>query len=208
MKIDCSVGEVVDKISILDIKIDSIKDPIKLGHCMIERDVLLEALKDNELCTEKVDYYRKTLRAVNQVIWDDQEVLRVTTDWAEYGKLAYRVILYNDARFRLKRILNEICVLKNEVQLKEQKSYQSKSFHIILSSKLNFKEQVAQTRYLSSMYDHITVLDGADRLKDALQDHPFVSFCTEKEYTYNDCVITVQECEVEVDQWFFDGSKQ
>jgi hypothetical protein len=151
MKIECSIGEIVDKITILDIKCERIKDE-RVKDCIKEREILLDAIKDE--IDDVVLFYRKCLKKINLDIWNDQDICRTIIDDIEYGKLAKKIIRDNDSRFRVKRMINEY---KNS-NLKEQKSYNlSKcvvACHLGLGDQINI---IGAVRYLSTLYDEVVV---------------------------------------------------
>ena len=152
MKIECSIGEIIDKITILDIKCERIKDE-RVQDCIKEREILLDAIKDE--IDDVILFYRKCLKKINLDIWNDQDICRNITDDVEYGKLAKKIIRDNDSRFRVKRIINEY---KNS-NLKEQKSYNLSK--CVVGCHLGFGDQIniiGAVRYLSTLYDEVVVL--------------------------------------------------
>ena len=74
MKIEVSIGEVIDKITILQIKEERIKDPTKLEHIKKELDILENTLILSELIipTEM----RNKLKDINEQLWDAEDILR------------------------------------------------------------------------------------------------------------------------------------
>ena len=62
MKVDCSLGEIVDKLTILDIKCERIKDE-RLNDCKNEQNILFETVK-NEM-DDTLEYYRYILKKIN-----------------------------------------------------------------------------------------------------------------------------------------------
>ena len=122
MEFSCSVslGEVLDKISILRIKQERIKDTAKLAHVRVELDRLLSQLGD----TLVYDPYLKELAEHNTIIWDVEDVLRLKEKNqifdAEFIQMARKAYMTNDKRFNVKDAANKAF---NSV-LREQKSYE------------------------------------------------------------------------------------
>ena len=121
MKIEVSIGEVIDKITILQIKENNIKDPIKLKHIKKELQILNQTLIESNIIVPN-DLVVK-LRNVNQRLWDCEEVLRLKEKNKEYDsefiKYAVDDAVINDERFLVKNEINNIC----NSNIKEQKSY-------------------------------------------------------------------------------------
>ena len=170
--INCSLGEVIDKITILDIKCDEIKDQAKLLDCKGERDMLLSNIR--HVYDPVLHFNRQVLRYINKQIWDDQEVVRSIEDDAEYGRICKKVIEDNDSRFRVKRIINA----HFNSQLKEQKSYQGKTClvvsHMGLGDCINI---AAAVRYYSTKYEQVAVIAKshiANNIRLLYQDNPFI----------------------------------
>ena len=117
-----SIGEVLDKISILEIKSERIKDEGKLKNIHRERDLLYQLCQD-----EKIDFkcpLFDTLKSVNETLWDIEDQIRLKERAgqfdAEFVALARSVYITNDKRARIKFELNKL--FKSE--LIEEKSYE------------------------------------------------------------------------------------
>lgn len=113
-----SIGEVLDKISILQIKSERITDPDKLNNVARELTYLIEAVKYHrylELETE--------LKRVNEELWDVEDKLRIAEKLQDFGDnfvtLARSVYIFNDQRAGIKRQIN----LMAGSELIEEKSY-------------------------------------------------------------------------------------
>lgn len=125
IKIDVSFGELLDKITILEIKSERINDPSKLANVKKELTVLsqtwLEAAVDEALIAEE----RKSLKEINGILWDIEDDIREqeaeNSFGSEFVSLARRVYKTNDQRAQVKRDVNE----KLGSALIEEKSYQS-----------------------------------------------------------------------------------
>lgn len=118
MLVEVSLGEVLDKLSILEIKKENITDSNKLSHILKEYNYLfplLEKFIDNE-------HYIQ-LKKVNLNIWNLCEDTRIPNiESKQYINNIIDIVNYNDARFRIKNKLNILF----DSNLKEQKSYQTK----------------------------------------------------------------------------------
>ena len=122
MKIEVSIGEVVDKITILQIKEKNIKEKSKLKHVRQELKSLLLALENGgvQVPTEMVD----ELREINQKLWDTEDIIRLLEKQedfnSEFVKHARLDAILNDKRFLVKNKINNCC----QSFIKEQKSYE------------------------------------------------------------------------------------
>jgi len=122
VKIEVSVGEIIDKITILQIKEKHIKDNSRLKHIKLELQVLLGAIeRENiEVPKEMVD----SLREINQELWDTEDVIRFLEKQKrfddEFIKHARLDAKLNDQRFLIKNKINNHC----NSFIKEQKSYE------------------------------------------------------------------------------------
>ena len=122
MKIEVSIGEVVDKITILQIKKEKINESAKLRYIDKELQVLTSALEKENVSVpqEMID----DLKKVNEELWDAEDVLRdkesskqFDQDYIENARLDAKL---NDQRFLIKNKINNHC---NSL-IKEQKSYE------------------------------------------------------------------------------------
>jgi len=118
LKVPVSVGEVLDKISILEIKSERITDSVKLTNVTKE----LECLK---LATQnyRVPELEEELKNVNQQLWDVEDSLRLLEEQKDFGSnfinLARSVYALNDQRASIKKQIN----LATNSALIEEKSY-------------------------------------------------------------------------------------
>jgi hypothetical protein len=151
-----SLGEAIDKLTILDIKCDKIND-IRKNDVKKEYDILYESLK------EFIQTYRtlyETMKKVNLIIWEQMDVLRDgNTSDEEYMKLCKECILSNDMRFRIK---NKINLISNSA-LKEQKSYKINRLQIFLNCSTEYiRLFIEPIRYFSYIYDEIIIHSSND----------------------------------------------
>jgi hypothetical protein len=120
MKIEVSVGEIVDKLSILKIKTDFIKDEEKLNNVKKEYDYLYDIVF-NEMKIEQSDFF--DMVSINQKLWkiedDIRDKERNKTFDDEFIELARSVYFTNDERAEVKKLIN----LKYGSLFVEEKSY-------------------------------------------------------------------------------------
>ena len=148
-----SLGEAIDKLTILDIKIDKIKDHRKID-VQTEYDLLYEKLK--EFIIKYNDLYQ-SMKKVNLLIWDMMDILRDGDNISgeEYLKICKECVEYNDIRFRVK---NKINFLSNS-SLKEQKSYKVTTLLININDSIeNIKDFNRPIKYYSFFYDEIIII--------------------------------------------------
>ena len=121
--VEVSVGELLDKISILEIKKEKIKDPEKLRFINNEHKVLKDQFLKNVKSDEKVDSLFKFLKEINNKLWvieDDKRLCEKNSDFGdEFIKLSRDVHFLNDERAKIKLEINNLTGSK----IKEIKEY-------------------------------------------------------------------------------------
>ena len=119
-----SVGEVVDKVTILEIKSDRISDTDKLRNIATELDALRPLVSGGVFDAEEVVALTDALRAVNGELWDIEDDIRAEEAAGRFGErfieLARAVYVTNDRRAELKKKIN----LATGSELVEEKSYE------------------------------------------------------------------------------------
>ncbi len=124
MKVQCevSLGELVDKITILKLKMKNISDENKVRLATHEHDILVDQL--NELKLEGIDAHIERLLQVNGELWVIEDDIRECESRQDFGQafidLARSVYMTNDRRFELKNTIN----LQYNSGIKEVKSYE------------------------------------------------------------------------------------
>lgn len=166
MKIEVSDGEIVDKYSILCLKIKQIYDEQKKREILYEK----ELLHDYTLSLiVKWPMYYKLLYHVNQIIWDrtnEMKSMCVANDPIGFAYLASEIFSHNDKRFRLKRIFNM------DSNVKEHKSYGSKTLNVHIPNRQFLLENLDRIIYLVLDYDHIKVLStDSDNIMNTLFEY-------------------------------------
>ena len=124
--VEVSVGELLDKISILEIKKEKIKDPEKLKFINNEHDVLKDQFLKNVKSDEKLDSLFKFLKEINNKLWiieDDKRLCEKNSDFGdEFIKLSRDVHFLNDERAKIKLEINNHTGSKIK-EIKEYTSY-------------------------------------------------------------------------------------
>ena len=121
--VEVSVGELLDKISILEIKKEKIKDSTKLKFIADEYDVLKEQLKNNVKNDEKLNKLFLSLKEINSKLWvieDDKRMCEKNSDFSEkFVELSRNIHFLNDKRAKIKLEINQITGSK----IREVKEY-------------------------------------------------------------------------------------
>ena len=124
--IEVSVGELLDKISILEIKQEKIKDPEKLKFINDEHIILKDQLDNNVKSDEKLNILFQSLKAINAKLWvieDDKRLCEKNSDFNEnFIKLSRDVHFLNDDRAKIKLEMNNLTGSKIR-EIKEYTSY-------------------------------------------------------------------------------------
>ena len=124
--VEVSVGELLDKISILEIKKDKIKNPEKLKYILDELSILKDELKNNIKSDTKLDELYQSLKIINARLWvieDDKRKCVKEKDFTEnFIKLSRDVHILNDDRAKIKLKINEHTGSKIK-EIKEYTSY-------------------------------------------------------------------------------------
>ena len=123
---EISAGELLDKISILEIKLEKIKD--KGSHAEINKEykILKEAQNLNLDPTEKLEHLFKEIKVINLNLWNIEDKIRVCEKNNDFGKnfveLARGVYFNNDKRAKIKSEINKI-VGSNIKEIKKYADY-------------------------------------------------------------------------------------
>ena len=124
--VEVSVGELLDKISILEIKKEKIKDLEKLKFINDEYSVLKDQLNKNVESDEKLLELFNSLKEINSKLWvieDDKRLCEKNSDFGEkFIKLSRDVHFLNDDRAKLKLKMNNHTGSKIK-EIKEYTSY-------------------------------------------------------------------------------------
>ena len=127
IKVPVSPGEVLDKITILEIKSERMSDPEKVANVRVElallQDTWTEFIKDDEVIRD----LHAQLKEVNEALWEIEDDIRDKERAKEFDErfieLARAVYVTNDRRSQVKKELN----LHLGSEIVEEKSYQDYS---------------------------------------------------------------------------------
>jgi len=123
--VEVSVGELLDKISILEIKQEKIKDTEKLNFINEEHSILKDQLNDNVKIDKKLTELFESLKQINAKLWvieDDKRQCEKEKDFTDnFIKLSIDVHFLNDDRAKIKLEIN----IHTGSKIKEIKEYTS-----------------------------------------------------------------------------------
>ena len=109
---EISAGELIDKISILEIKLEKIKDKADQKEINKEYKILKEVQNSSLEMTEKLKTLLKEIKEVNLNLWNIEDKLRICEKNKDFGQtfieLARSVYLNNDKRSKIKLEINNI----------------------------------------------------------------------------------------------------
>ena len=151
MFLDIPEGEVLDRLSILEIKSNKIHNTLKLAE--IYKEIL--SLSAIEPIKRKHIIYYKLLVFVNTQVWDLTDRIKTITNYdSTFAEIAHTIFDLNQQRFRMKNIVN---ILENS-SIKEQKSYKQHIFYGIINdtSTMTDAELINVLLYASLEYDSVT----------------------------------------------------
>ena len=123
---EISAGELFDKISILEIKLEKIHDKDSQEEIKKEYKILKEIQNSSVELTDKVKDLLKSLKEVNIKLWDIEDELRIYEKNKDFGKnfieLAREVYINNDKRSKIKLEINEL-LGSNIKEIKQYEKY-------------------------------------------------------------------------------------
>ena len=109
---EISAGELLDKISILEIKLNKIKDHILLNEIKKEYEILNETKNKNINFSEKIDVLYKNLKETNKKLWEIENKIRLcekNSDFKEkFIQISRDIYFANDRRSKIKLEINKI----------------------------------------------------------------------------------------------------
>jgi hypothetical protein len=107
-----SPGELIDKITILQIKRERFSDPAKISHVKDELGVLEQTRTSFVPASSELTKLSAALKEINEKLWDVEDNIRLCDSAGDFGprfiELARSVYLHNDIRCALKRQINEL----------------------------------------------------------------------------------------------------
>lgn len=119
MLVEISNGDLVDKISILEIKLEKFKNDLqKFRNVEKEYKILLECLRNINFSLSSEEY--KNLKSINEILWETEEKVRKEHGFESKAKLSEIIHTKNDERHKIKRKINIITLS----EIVEEKSYE------------------------------------------------------------------------------------
>tara|TARA_R100000664_G_C2672804_1_gene84109 strand:+ start:265 stop:642 length:378 start_codon:yes stop_codon:yes gene_type:complete len=122
MRIEVSLGEVLDKVSILQIKMEKISDKNRLKHVRHELNILEHLMNEHEVVIPR-DLFDE-LKSINLKLWETEDIIRECeknndfgSEFVQHARLDAKL---NDKRFLIKNQINT----RMNSNIKEQKSYE------------------------------------------------------------------------------------
>jgi Family of unknown function (DUF6165) len=119
--IEISTGELIDRLTILEIRMDRVSDPAKRANVAVEYDLVAAVYAAS--VPRDVAVLKDRLRQINETLWDVEDRLRDCERRADFGpafvELARSVYINNDLRAAVKREIN----VATGSRLIEEKSY-------------------------------------------------------------------------------------
>jgi hypothetical protein len=200
VKLEISLGEAIDKLTILDIKKGKINDVRKMDveH---EFEYLLSVLNTYVM---KYNYYYAILKRTNLEIWELQDILRSKNcEQSNYYVICDEILNLNDSRYLVKKKINEIC----KSNLKEQKGYSLRILNVILNCDIDTINILnGAIRYYSFFYDEVKLLSRSENiilLNQTFNDDPFIKInafetSSADEYSKDDDCVTVNNSDIKV----------
>ena len=123
MFVEVSLGELLDKITILQIKRERIADAAKNANVVAELETLQQSVREKVELDDAVRAEMRLLRSINEELWEIEDDIRECERQSNFGDqfvaLARAVYFTNDRRAAAKRRINEL----SGSRLVEEKSY-------------------------------------------------------------------------------------
>lgn len=118
-----AVGELIDKITILEIKVERLKNPEKIKNVEVELSFLCKKRSESVPESSKSEHLTMQLKSVNERIWDLEDAIRECERKEDFGtkfvEIARSIYRSNDERAAIKRQIN----IEYDSELIEEKSY-------------------------------------------------------------------------------------
>ena len=170
LKLDVSIGEAIDKLSILEIKKRRINDPKKQAE--IRKEIAsLDSMRD---FIAKYPIFYELLIYVNELIWDmtdNVKLLNITNP--KFAESANNIFEYNQKRFRIKNWFN----LLLESNINEQKSFAAKQCTIEIDSLDTFYDKIPELLYLALDHDLVYINSTFNTKIRTIMNIPTACYC-------------------------------
>jgi FkbM family methyltransferase len=200
--IETSIGEIIDKYSILELKHKHISDTNKLQDIDNEIKIL-----EQYVLNIKTSHFYKMLLYINEQIWLDTDVIKelnVNNDYETICKLAEiynRIFDNNQKRFRLKNHFNTV----NKSNIKEHKSYAANSCFINISEEKDIYSKIPEINYLCISYDIIYFSNTYEQIINNLFINTNIKFIKDIEISSSFKIYDLQSFTINTDiKDFFD----
>ena len=123
---EISAGELLDKLSILEIKLNKIKNPSFLQEVKREYDILNKTKNNNISSSDKIDILYKNLKKINEKLWKIENEIRLWEKNSDFNdkfvQLARNVYIENDKRSKIKLEINKV-LGSNIIEVKQYTEY-------------------------------------------------------------------------------------
>ena len=173
MKVEVSVGEAIDKLSILELKNKKIIDLDKKKEIQKEIDILSECYRYKK----NFPYFYKLLFYVNETIWDLTNIIKNKVEIDNnFATISNQIFEFNQKRFRIKNWFN----LVTTSNLKEQKSYSETYCKILVKDIDIFYKKIPEIYFLGLEYDKVIILSTFNNIIQNEINMPVIIY---KEYT-------------------------
>ena len=150
MFVRVSVGECLDKLTILELKKEKISDSEK--QVLIQQEI--DSLSESVAYKNKFNYLYRILYYYNEIIWKLTDIIKsIDVTDSKYSYISYEIFENNQRRFRVKNMIN----LLSDSNIKEQKSYGEKNIHVHISNNDMFSKKISEIIYFLTNYDNIFI---------------------------------------------------
>jgi hypothetical protein len=159
VKIGVSIGEIVDKHSILEIKVNRMANEKKIADIRREMEELAPTVA---LIQEKHKHLYRMLVHVNTLIWDDTDAVKALLknydgknfeQVSRNARLSNQIFANNQKRFRIKKIINDLY----SSEVKEHKSYAEETCYLEINDLEDIYRKIPEINYLMITYDVVCV---------------------------------------------------
>ena len=169
MKIEVSIGEAIDKLSILELKLKKINNEEKKKEIVKEIKVLDECYT----YIKKYEILYNLLIYVNESIWDMTDIIKsISVTDSKFPLISNQIFEFNQKRFRIKNWFN-ILTISN---IKEQKSYSLSNCNILIKDIEMFKQKIINIYLISLEYDSITIISNFNTQLKQLINIPIINY--------------------------------
>jgi hypothetical protein len=157
MKVEVSLGEAIDKLNILELKLKKISNQEKI----IEIQKEINELNECQQYKSKYIFFYNLLTFVNEYIWDTTDKIKsLKSSEPNFGLLSNNIFEYNQKRFRIKNWFN----LLESSNIKEQKSYGLKYVNVTTNSIDTIYDKIPEINCLLLDFDIVYFINSDSNL--------------------------------------------